>query len=384
MFLYLGYLRVDKDKKVYEMILWGAFSGLALGFGFFTKTTALIFIVANSVICGYWLLGFLLNKQWRKSVAVILGMLSTILIYQEMVSYIRIGAYRFWGEISIKERQLTFSLSEIIDRLFNIFNSNINHIYLEHSALIFQYFLIYGGIILFLFILGVIWIIKKQKRFLWILIYILIIFSGILLSGKVMASRYMYILFPAFVCVGTFGFLWIWQLRNKFFKFLVIGALLLLASQSARIVLDPLHASYVHDDTSYFLTSDLSALGLFDSVSLINKNLDSIVGISGTWGVVEGSQVIFKEFGIDAVKTDHWAKKTEANGTCSKGEKKIAGGCWSIDIGAVKDSTKSGKYLYLTRSTENISILKEFENFKVVKEFSRPNSTNKTYLIKLD
>lgn len=383
LFLFLGYRDISDRKAIWRIIVWNILSGIALGLAFMTKTSAKVFLVAQVIIVIYWLVGYLKNRDYKKGVFLTMGIFIVVASYFEIMGYMRIGAHRFWGQIFIKESQLTFTTSEILGRVSMLYTSRVNSIYITHFYLILQYMIVYLGFIFIAFLFGLLEIFKRKKELLWVCLYFAVISGGILLSAKVMASRYFYITVPSVIAISTVGLYALWQ-KYKFRKLLIVG-LVIAALQSGLMVLNPLQAFFTHDDKSYFVTSDLSALGLFESINMI-KGTDNIVGISGIWGVVEGSQTLFLEQNIDTVNLNHWLSKSDKTmvGECEKDQFEIDNLCWKDDIGGVKDSQRLNKYLFLTRGDENIDILSKLENITIVREFKRPGSTNRTYLLKLN
>lgn len=385
LFLFLAYEDIRFNKPVWRIIFWNLLSGITLGLAFMTKTSAKVFVVSQIVVAVYWLIGFLRKKEYKKGVFLIMGIFIVVVLYFEMMGYMRVGAHRFWGQIFLKESQLTFTTSEILNRIPLLLTSKVNSIYIAHFYLVLQYMVVYLGFVFVAFLFGLLEIVKKERKLFWICLYFAVISGGILLSAKVMASRYFYIAIPSIIAISTVGVYSFWQ-KDKMRKILILG-LLLTAMQSSLMVFNPLHAFFTYDDKSYFITSDLSSLGLFESINIIkSKGMDNIVGVSGIWGVMEGSQTLFIEQNIDAVNLNHWLSKSDKNlvGECEKDQTEIENLCWKADVGGVKNSQKSNKYLFLTRGDENIDVLSRLENITVVREFKRPGSTNRTYLLKLN
>lgn len=382
---YFAFDYLKQKKSILKAVLFIVLSGMLLGVAYLTKTTAKAFLITQLLIGAYWLFGLIKAKEYKKVIIWTLALGIVFFVYLEIVGYLRIGAHRFWGEIAIKEKLLTFTSEDVFNRLIHIYDSNVHGIYLRHGWLLLQYLGIYFGGIIVLFIVGLWTMIKHRQKQLWVLAYALLLIVAVLLFGKVTASRYFYIAVPALVAISAVGVTKLWGSKKIFVKGLVIVIFAVAVLQDILLVFNPLSALYVHDDKSYFVTSNLSALGLEESVELIRPNtIDSIVGITGVWGVLEGSQTVFGDAGIETVNIDRWLERSDLNtqGKCAFDQKKFEGYCYKTNLGAVADSNKANKYLYLTRGSENLEILSQFYKFKVEKEFYR-SQKSKVVLVKI-
>ena len=377
---YIGFLRLKKNP--WEIFFWAFLAGVFLGFAYLSKTAAKVLVFSEVLVGILWILQLVREKSWVKALYLGGGIVLTYLVYSQIVGFLRVGSYRFWGQILEKETQLTFSITEIFNRLIHLYDPHVYSIYLANLWLILQYLITYLGIIFVLFLAGIIWILKKDKKQIWLVAYFLIIFLAILLSGKVMASRYLYIVIPSVVCIASFGLFWIVSSRQKVIKNLLFLGLAFVILQSLQMVIDPLHALYTRDDRSYFITADLSALGLRESIEQVKNEGGGIVGVSGVWGVLEGSQTEFGSYGIETVNVDHWLTKSDLGtlGVCDKDQVKIGEICIKINLKSLQEQTG---YLYLTRGDEDIDTLGKLRKITVLRQFQRPGSSNKTYLIKL-
>lgn len=382
LFFYLGFNYIKEKKNIFFVIIFIFLSGISLGLAFLTKTTAKVFLVAQIIIGIYWTAEFVKAKQYKKTILLTISLIIISLCFFEIMGYLKIGAHRFWGEIAIKEHQLTFSQDEVIDRVFHIYDVNIYPHYIKTLKLTINYFITYFSTITLLLLVGVYLIIKQKREYLWILIYALLLISAVILFGKVTASRYFYIAVPALIAIASFGASILWRSKSR--KNWVILIIFLVAIQSLLMVISPQKAIYTEDDKSYLLVSNLSALGLQESIKLINPQ-NSVVGLTGMWGVLEGSQVSFNEAGVETVNLERWLNKNDLNEAkmCNEDQKKIDNFCWSVNLYGLQDNKKVNKYIYFTRGDEDLKVLEQFYPFEIVREFTRSGSTGKTYLIKL-
>lgn len=381
-FLYVGFLRFMKNPR--EIFFWAFLSGIFLGFAYVAKSSAKVFVFSEILIGIFWVLLLIKEKSWTKALYLVGGILLSYVTYSQIVGFLRMGAYRFWNQILEKETQLIFSPVEVLNRLLHVYDPNIYSVYLANLGLILQYFMTYLGVIFLLFLVGIIWIVKKDQKQIWLVAYFLSIFLAILLSGKVMASRYIYMLVPSMVCIASFGLFWIYHSNKVIIKNLVYLGLFFLALQSVLLVIDPLRAVYTEDDKSYLVTADLSALGLREVIDVVKGDGGGTVGVSGVWGVLEGSQIELDSFGISSVNIDHWLSKSDPDlsGNCGTDQAKIDLKCVKIDLKSL-EFAEGNRYLFLTRSDEDVIILARVRKVRILRAFQRPNSVSKTYLIKL-
>lgn len=381
LFFYLCFESITKKLNQILILTFAVLSGISLGAGFLTKTTAIVFLVAQIIIALYWIFFQLRSKRLMTSAKMLITVVILIITYFEIIGYLKVGAHKYWGEIAIKERQLTFSVSEVAARIYNIYQPDAYNHYLRNLYVDLKYFFVYFGFVLVMFFYGI-WSIRKDKVKLWFLIYGTALFLAVLLFGKVTASRYFYICVPVMVAISALGA----QELYKRKRIIVLVLLALTALQSLMLVLSPTKALYTADDRSYFVNSNLSALGLLESIEYIKPHAtESIVGVSGIWGVLEGSQVMMEQFGIENVNIDHWLEKTALNNTggCNLEWKKIEQNCFKLNINKVLYSEKKHKYLYLTRG-DTVEVLRELYPINMEKIFKRNGGNLSVYLIRLN
>lgn len=337
--------RIQKSDRIKPLVSAAFLSGLILGIGFMVKSSARIFLVAQIAISVIPLFMFIWRKNVKKIIILLIGVAILFGTYREVTGYMRVGAHKFWSSISEKEADLTFPVSKII-------KSPDLTLYLKHSPLVVNYFLVYIGPVLIFTFFGLYLIVTSRRDLLWILVYISVILAGVFLSGKVIASRYFYPSLPAILAISSIAVNHIWVNFRKG-KMLVLVIILFAALQSLVMLISPLRAWYTSDDLGYFVTGDISALGLDQVVGYLKNKGDINVGVSGVWGVAEGSILILNENGIHAEKI---AKVDQMN------------------------NTGNFHYLYLT-SQNDINLLPDFEKYQVVMKFARPGSDINTYLL---
>lgn len=331
-----------------DKVLPSLLSGLFLALAFMTKSSARVFLLGQLAVSVFWIIEQIISKQYKKALFALFSFLLTYLVYSELIGYLRVGAYRFWAMIAEKEALMTFPISKIL-------TSPDVSLYRVHLALVSEYAWVYlGGILLFI-ILGAWSIVRDNRKFLWLLAYMGIIVSAIFLSGKVTASRYFYMAVPALLVMATFGISYLLKTKKTLGKILIVTILLFASYRSLFMILAPLKAYYASDDQSYFVSGDISALGLLEIISYLKAVPPGIVGVSGIWGVAEGSVVAFQDADIEAVKI------TKP----------------SLDP-AGKD-----RYLYLTGRDTNLETIAKSISFTIEKTFNRPYSNSPVYLLKI-
>lgn len=382
LFLVLVYQRIEKLNKFdWTLILCAVLSGLFLGLSFVTKTSTVAFLITQLIIIGLWIGKFIFQRKFLNASLLLLSSGIFYLVYKELVADLRIGSYRFWENIAEKEHQLTYTNSEIISRVTSL--GGINS-YFQSFESVATYFLVYLTGIFILFLIGGFLILKKKRGYLWLLVYTVVLFSGTLLAGKVVASRYFYPVVPSMLVIASVGVVELWDRKNKFSRYLVGFLLLIPTIQSIWLLTNPVSFPYASHEQS-FVSSGISALGLPESIKIVKDNsLDSVVAINGIWGVSDGAVISFEESGIKAIKLDNMLLSQELNsGKCEEKFKEVDGKCWKINSIALEDIGNKYKYFYITDEFKDIDILFKLGTTETIKEFKRPNSQQKTYLLKL-
>lgn len=357
MFLYLAHHSID-DKKMWKIILWTLLSGITLGLGYMTKTTMRLFLIVYIGIALFWAIEYLKNRKMLKLLQIILVAGLMYFIYNQIVGFLRFGGQRFWGEIANKEGLLTFSIQEIIQRLKNEPLS-----YMAYVPLIGEYLFYYFGVALPLIIVGFVVTLKKDYQNIWILFMTGSIFTAVFLSGRVMASRYFYILVPVATAVITIGAIKLIETKKKLYWTVVALIWVLLFWQSLVMVVSPYNGMYASDDKNYYYTSDVNAYGLSDVIKFLEgKERNSIVGIYGTWGIPEGSRVILSEHNIESI-----------------GLRSIL----NLDTLKVDFDNKKEKYIYIVGKYSEMEALNKISTVKMLFKFDKPNGGIPTYLYKV-
>lgn len=384
-----------QNKKIVLGLLMAVFAGIFLGLGFMTKTTARVFLVAEIIVLGFWILvelkngyrGFKLrlqvikNNNFRSIILLIIFAALLISLYFEILGYLRIGGLRHWGMISIKEADLTFSLREIFA---NLTGHTSGYYYIKNLPLFIEYLIIYFGTILVFFAFGV-WKIFKKRENLWLLIIPIIFFFAVFLSAKIPASRYMAILIPQVLIISAVGLNNIWSSKIKYRKLFIVGLLAVPAFMSALLITAPTKAIYASDDRSYFVESEINVYGLDQIINILEPQKDtSVLGIDASWGINEGLTTTLGEKGITTVVLNKFIPTSSSEDLeCDEGFLED-GLCWRLNIGRLKDFPDKQAFIYMTLSMDQLNLLKRISDVEIVKEFKRPNSGVTTYLIKFN
>ncbi len=338
--------RLIGSSRIKPLLSASFLSGVFLGLGFMVKSSARIFLVAEFAVATIIAINLLFHKQFKKIVILVLGALILFGTYHEIIGYMRVGAHSQWSTISEKEAGLTFPIKRIITA------PDLHH-YSILAPKEINYFLVYIGPILILTICGGYIILRNRPDLLWLLVYTGVIVGGVALSGKVAASRYFYPSVPPILLVSSLGLEYL-RKKSRLGKYLVYGMLIFAGIQSTFMLAVPLKALYAPDDSDYFVRGDLSALGLPEVITYLKTQQDVHVGVSGVWGVAEGTILILEENNIKASKIP------------------------KVDQ---LDNNGNFNYLYLT-SQDDIHILPNPERYEIVLKFTRPNSNINTYLLK--
>jgi hypothetical protein len=246
---------------------------------------------------------------------------------------------------------------------------------------VWQYIVIYFGITLPALVVGIVHIIKYKREWSWLIFYMVSIFVAIFLSGRVMASRYFYILVPITTVIITIGIETILKTKYSWKKLAVIGCWLLVFSQSLLMVMLPSNGIYASDDRNYLFRGDVSTFGLEKVADHIkDKAGESIVGVYGTWGIPEGAIVLLEEKGIEAVSLKNILSERSylSSNNCDPDREDIGGKCWKVEF----DNNKT-RYVYIVGKYDKIGIMERLKNIELVEKFERPGGENPTYLYKI-
>ena len=304
-------------------------SGIAWGLAYWTKTSSKVLLGL-----GMFLTAVTCHKQLVKSV---IAALIVLVVYREMTIAIRTGGYKFWTGVATKEAQLTFTPNEIWDQI-----TRGDGIIKRNVLITRDYFLVYLGAVLFLATFGL------GRKSWWLGAYVVVFTVGITLAARIPASRYLYPIVPPIAVLAAVG----WSKRWRLGMVVVV----ILGLQSLVHIVAPMRAWYAPDDRAYFVESELSALGLGQVADFMLKNPGKL-GVSGIWGVADGSLAILNDAGIPSVSI---------NG-------------WSGDLGRLD----SVDYAYLTGKGEDLALMRTRYKVEVFKEFVRPGSGGKVYLVRV-
>jgi hypothetical protein len=379
--LALFYLKESAVKgSIAKSLILALICGFFLGLSFMAKTTARIFLIAELIIAVFFLAEYLLQKKYKAAALIAVSAALFSGVYFELTGYMRVGAHRFWGQITEKEADLTFSVGQIFNKIFiegNFFP------YFRNLPVAADYFLYYFSTLIVLFAAGAFWLIKTKKHR-WLLFLVIFFAVGIFLSARNVASRYFILLVPEFLLVCAVGFGWLLKNQHRAVRIIPPLMLIIPAFISFNMVFYPLNAYYAPDDNSYLLTSDLTALGARESALYLKEKRDSsIVGVTGIWGVSDGAQIIFSENGIETQKIENPIEVVESGkDPCPDNFSPANGKCYKINLGDLPKSPKD-KYLYLITDKIDFETFKSIENAEIIKEFTRPETGFKIYLLKL-
>lgn len=347
--------KLSNTNNIWHIIVASLISGFFLSLAYMTKTTARLFLVAQAIVSFCWTIEYLVQKKWIKAMIILLGVLLTLGVYKEMVGYLRVGAYRFWNMISTKEQLLTFSPNQII-------HHPDTSLYKVHLPQVADYFKSYFGWVIILTVVGVTTNFIKHRQNIWLSIYLGVIFVGVFLSGKVTTSRYFYPISYPLIAISSLGAYWLYSSRQFFLKALVILICVITIKSGLNFIFFPLQGAYASDDQGYLLSSDISAFGAAESINYIKSQSEQnvVVGVSGIWGVAEGTVLVFQDAGIDSKVIQ---------------EQQISS--------LVSDPTPN-KYLYMPTDKNITDVLQNQPTLSVVKTFPRPKSDISAVLIKLN
>lgn len=370
------------EKKFYLSLAISVLTGLFLGFAFMTKTTARIFLIVELLLFSFLIFENLRKKQFIRATFVTACAAVTAGVYFELIGYLRIGAYRFWGMISEKESDLIFSLSEIFN---NVFVTHTYFTYLKNLPNFLEYFFVYFNTVIIFFFAGAFWIIKNKKHR-WLLFIPVFLTAGIFLSAKIIASRYFTIIIPEFLLISAIGLAWFWNKKSRYFKIFSVLLLTVPAFLSFKIIFQPASAYYPHNDLANFIDFNVNALGLNESIEyLLPEKQNTAIGVTGIWGVIEGVSLGFQEKGFEVHRLDNFiVKNLSVDGSCNKDFIYADEACWRINFGSLSDSTKQNRYVYLNVDQSYIEMLKKLTDIKIIMEFNRPRTGVKVYLIKIN
>ncbi len=351
-----------------KALLLAVLSGVSLGLAYMTKTAATLFVIEQLMVGALLTVEQLLHKKLKTGLLMIICLAVVFVSYQQTANFMRVGGHRSWPMIAIKETQITYSAADIVKNITQVQDfSN----YLKNAPLLGQYIVMYLGVLFILAVFGAVLIIQKDRKMIWLVVYTIGLYLGIFVFSKLLASRYFYPVVPPTVALASIGAYALWQTKHQFIKplFATIVALLLL--QDILMVLSPTHALYAYDDQGYFVITELSAPGIQQMVKIIaNQKDQSIVGISGTWGVTEGTIALLQEQGIDAVPLKNWWEKDEE-------------GAYQLKMPTLTESSKAHKYVYLAGNKEGLKVLQDLDRAHILLEIQRPLSDQKVYFIEL-
>jgi len=384
LFLLLFKKYIDRKNKLNLSLILMGFSGVFMGMSFAVKTSAKLFFVGYILIFLFWFANYVFRrKDIKRFLILILGLVLYIALYREIINYFRVGGHILWNSVSEKEKLMVYAPSEI----FKILLSNPLYLF-NYSNLIFQYLFYYLSGIFIFFILGAFSLVKKGKnrKFLWLLIYLAFGYFGISLSGRVMASRYIYSIYPVFIAFAVFGLDYLLSLKALRINILVFALIVFVFLQSSLLIFFPDKALYATDDKNYFVKSHLTALGLNEVIKYF-QDLDEdnvVVGVSGIWGIPEGSTILLNQSGVASEVVNIKGilnEKKVVNKTCEKDWFMIDDGCYKMNYVSDKYNNYK-KYLYIVGNDEIVEKMFGL-NVKEIYRFSRVNGESSSYFFEI-
>lgn len=384
LFLILFKKNIDKKKKLNLSVILMGFSGLFMGMSFAVKTSAKLFFVGYILVFLFWFADYIFRKKdIKRFLILLLGLVLYIAMYREIINCFRVGGHILWNSISDKEKLMVYAPSQVLKILL----SNPLYIF-NYSNLIFQYLFYYLSGIFIFFVLGIFGLVKKEqnRKFLWLLIYLAFGYFGISLSGRVMASRYIYSIYPVFIAIAVFGLDYFLSLKALGVKALVFALLIFVFLQSSLLIFSPEKALYATDDKNYFVKSHLTAIGLSQVIDYF-KDMDKenvVVGVSGIWGIPEGSVILLEQSGINSqvVNIEGILKEKETiNNKCDKGWFLIENSCFRLEYDSDKYKDFK-KYAYVVGNDETVEKMLRLNADEIYK-FSRNEGESSSYFFEI-
>lgn len=375
------------QPKVIALVL-SFLTGVSLAVAYMTKTSARIFVIAHVLIGVLWLGEYLVKRRFIKAALVVVVIGIMFAVNRELIGYMRVGAARFWTGIAMKETELTYTPTQIKDRL-----TSDPMVYLGSLQDVAEYFSTYLVAVLILFFVSFMYLFLNHKKFkkmnetylhaLWLFVYVGLVFSGSVLAGKVIASRYFYPMIPAVLSFATLGAVWLSEHTHALGKKALYTGLALTAVVTGFMVFQPNTFPYAGDEIN-FTKADISALGLMEIAETVDP-ANSIIGVTGIWGVKDGSVIYLREKGIESFGIDRVLSQVERlNGQCPSDSVDLQGTCQRLSKDTLLESDKPNKYFYITDRDAHPEILLQIPGVSVVKEYQRPRSELKTYLLKVE
>ncbi len=383
LFFVLGRHELTKKNHWQRTIICAFLSGLFLGLAYITKTPAIAFLIAQTVILCVWITESLVKRKFFNSIVYGVSGVISYLTYKEVVGYVRFGGYRFWDSVGRNEEGLVYSLPNIFSNLVS-YDGLVG--YLNNANVVGSYLVAYVSGLLIFSLIGIIFILRKRRDAIPLLVYLGILFFGILLSAKVISSRYFYPAIPSMVAIGALSMVKIWESELRWSKIASVVVVLLLIGKSMTMLIGQKTFVYAGNERTY-LSGIVTAWGLGESIEVVLRSEEkdeTIVGVNAIWGVSDGSILTFEESGIKAVNIEELFVSTDPglNSSCQLGFVfSDENTCMKLNIDSL--SGFKNKYLYLPGDVD-IDLISKIHKVKAIEEFPRPNSDLKVYLVKLE
>jgi len=361
MSLVITFKKINSLKKWWLAVIGGFAAGTSFGLAYLTKTSTRAYLVVILIIGVLWLVKSLTQKKLAQTLLIIIVIGVMFAVYNELVTDFRIGSQRNWAMIEQKEAELTYTLPQIFHTFF--VSSKFTLVYQDSLPFLVSYLSVYLGVLFIPFLLGSVWVFRNRRDLVWLFIYLLIGLVGTFFSARMMSSRYFYPLVPPFLALAGFGMNQLWDKASS--GKIIFGIILgVLAVKSLFFLISPLNAFYSYDDQGFFVVG-VTAPGLAEiKQELKNNPQESIVGVSGIWGIPDGVTTELPQ--VEVVGLTNWLSDDH------------------VDLGKVASSPKPNKYLYLTLDEKNaLPILDHFYSYTIIYQFSRPYSHKKVYFLKL-
>lgn len=361
-FLSLLFFYSEKgNKNTILSVFLGIINGFLVFLSFLSKSTGkiylwLIFLLAAGKI-------FEKRKKLNHLIPLFIFLIFTFLTYREWQNAFRTGSSRFFLNISSKEKLLSVSPTEII-------KNPLLHLNLQNFGTIASYFKTYLSLpFLFFLVFGLINALKrKQSKEIIIFLCFIFLSLGIYFSSRIPSSRYFLPVVPLAIIMASIEINHL--LGKKLFSTRKITKTIELALFAIAIcfwvnfeinyLFNRSHKVLSPQDIHYFFESDLSGIGIKETIDYTNQLLNSndvTLAVDQCWGQTD---YLNAKLALSPQKNKY---KFELK-KCFKPSKEV------LD-GLVKE-TKTHKVLILTLASQiDYSILNENPHIKKVMDIPR-------------
>jgi len=269
-------------KNIFRQIFIGSLTGIILGLGFMTKSSAKIYLFSIFLIL---FLQILKNfKNIKKSSLVLLFGIFSWLTYSEVLTAFKTASSRFFLNIAEKEKLLTYSPREVLQNPFNL-------AYLKHLPLVSGYFFHYITIPVLILTAFSLFKIAQKRNFNGLIFFLTgtFVFSGIFFVSKTPASRYFFPVVPFIIILASYGLKEITKsIKNKRLNIIAIISIFTpLLWFSYRISGNAQYAFWHPEDRHYLYESSLSGIGVQEVIQYLKNQLQTsevVLAVDSFWG----------------------------------------------------------------------------------------------------